>query len=212
MRVAFDEFVFEFNSRQLVRRGEPIHLSPKAFDALAILLQRRPDAVTKEELHARLWPGTFVSDANLSVVMAEVRRALGDEPHSPRFVRTVHKIGYAFCGEAAEGGGPARDGQPRAWLVWNDRVLPLGSGENSIGREPGCAIWLNAAGVSRRHARIAITGDAAILEDLGSTNGTSVNDRRLARPHRLANGDRVRIGPVEMEFRSGEAMPETVRL
>src|SRR5687768_16829850 len=99
MRAQFGEFIVDSDSRLLLRQGEPVHLSRKAFDALCVLLERRPNAVTKEELHARLWPGTFVVDANLSVTIAEIRRVLGDDPQASRFVRTVHRIGYAFCGE-----------------------------------------------------------------------------------------------------------------
>ena len=171
MRVEFGEFVFDSDRRQLLRRREPVHLSRKAFDALGILLERRPDAVTKEELHARLWPGTFVSDANLSVVVAEVRKALGDEPQSPRFIRTVHRIGYAFTagGDEPDVGSAGRHG-PEAWLVWNERVLPLSRGEQVIGRDPSCAIWLDGTGVSRRHARIDVE---RLIEMVSSLPGAS---------------------------------------
>ena len=80
-----------------------------------------PKAVGKDELHARLWPGTYVVDANLSVVVAEVRRVLGDDPQAPRFIRTVHRIGYAFCADVSQV-RESRTREPRAWLVWNDRV------------------------------------------------------------------------------------------
>lgn len=210
MRVEFGEFVFDSDRRQLLRRREPVHLSRKAFDALGILLERRPDAVTKEELHARLWPGTFVSDANLSVVVAEVRKALGDEPQSPRFIRTVHRIGYAFTagGDEPDVGSAGRHG-PEAWLVWNERVLPLSRGEQVIGRDPSCAIWLDGTGVSRRHARIDVERDVATVEDLGSKNGTSVNGVPLASACRLADGDRITLGQVDVEFRTRSGTRET---
>lgn len=213
MRAEFDDYVLDSPSRQLTRRGEAIHLSRKAFDALAILLERRPDAVTKEELHARLWPGTFVSDANLSVVIAEVRRALDDEPQAPRFVRTVHRIGYAFCGEAGDSGTPLAPGRSRkVWLVWNDRALPLADGENIVGRDPESAVWLDVPGVSRRHARVLVAGDTVTLHDLGSKNGTSVNGALLQGARLLAAGDRIRVGSVELEFRTGGVTTETLRL
>lgn len=210
MRIEFAEFVLDSDRRQLFRQREPIHLSRKAFDALGILLERRPGAVTKEELHARLWPGTFVSDANLSVVIAEVRRALGDDPQSPRFIRTVHRIGYAFTA-AADGSDVGAAGQraPGAWLVWNDRVLPLSTGEQVIGRDPACATWLDGTGVSRRHARIHVEGDTATIEDLGSKNGTSVNGVPLASACRLADGDRITLGQVDLEFRTKSSARET---
>ena len=215
MRVQFGEFLIDSDSRQLLRRQEPLHVSRKAFDGLCVLLDRRPNAVTKEELHARLWPGTFVADANLSVMIAEIRRVLGDDPQSPRFIRTVHRIGYAFCGESgvpgAQGGGEA---PPRVWLAWNDRVLALAEGENLIGREPDCAIWLDVSGVSRRHARITVQGGVATIEDVGSKNGTTVGESSVTEPRRLVDGDRIRIGSVALTFRtpSGASVTETVRL
>ena len=214
MRVEFAEFVLDSASRQLVRDGEPVHLSRKAFDALAILIDRRPSAVTKEELHARLWPGTFVSEANLSVVIAEVRRALGDDPHAARFVRTIHRVGYAFSGDAGSAEAPITQAhQPQAWLAWNERVLPLVPGENLIGREPGCVVWLDATGVSRRHARITISDDTATIEDVGSKNGTLVNDVPLAEPLSLAEGDLIVVGDVHLQFRMRDTGPtKTVRL
>jgi DNA-binding winged helix-turn-helix (wHTH) protein len=210
VRVEFGEFVLDSDRWQLLRHQEPVHLSRKAFDALGILLERRPRAVTKEELHARLWPGTFVSDANLSVVIAEVRRALGDDPQSPRFIRTVHRVGYAFTADAGTSSvEPAGQRAPDAWLLWNDRVLPLSAGEQVLGRDPGCAIWLDGTGVSRRHARIHIEGNTATIEDLGSKNGTSVNGVPLASACRLADGDRITLGQVGLDFRTRSSTRET---
>src|SRR5919106_492010 len=102
MRVQFSDIILDSDSRQLVRAGKPVHLAPKAFDVLCHLIDRRPSAVTKTELFELVWPGTFVVEANLTVLVTELRRALGDDAHAPRFVRTVHKHGYAFCAEASE--------------------------------------------------------------------------------------------------------------
>jgi DNA-binding winged helix-turn-helix (wHTH) protein len=213
VKVRFGPFTLDSASRRLLRDGNAVHLPRKAFEGLSWLVERRPDAVTKGELHARLWPGTFVSDANLSVVIAEIRRALGDDPQSPRYIRTVHRVGYAFCAGVDETAAAA-PGPYRAWLVWNDRVLPLVAGENVIGRDPASAVWIDVAGVSRRHASIRIDGDTATVADLDSTNGTSVSGASVIEPRRLAANDRVRIGPVELEFRTsdGTSSAETVRL
>ena len=215
MIVRFGEFTLDSDSRQLTRAREALHLSRKAFDALCVLLERRPGAVTKEELHARLWPGTFVVDANLSVAIAEIRRVLGDDAQAPRFIRTVHRVGYAFCSDPP-GTGTANGGESerRAWLVWDDRVLQLGEGENVIGRDPDCQVWLDVRGVSRRHACIRIAGDVATIEDLASKNGTSVNDSPVGQARPLADGDRLRLGGVDLGFRtrSGAEATETIRL
>ena len=216
MKLEFGEFVIDSESRLLSRRAEALaerlHLSPKAFDALWLLLERRPGAVTKDDLHARLWPGTFVVDANLSVTMAEVRRALGDDAQSPRFIRTVHRIGYSFCGEARE--VAAVPGAPRAWLTRNDRVLHLHDGENIVGRDPGSDVWLDEIGVSRRHARLQVEPASCLVQDLGSKNGTWLNDAPVTAAVPVRDGDRLQFGSAALGFRtagSGSAT-QTVRL
>lgn len=211
MRVQFEEFTLDSETRQLIRGGRDIHLSPKAFDLLRTLVEQTPRVVDKAELHARIWPGTFVVDANLNVLIAEIRQALDDRPRSPRFVRTVHRVGYAFCGEIvhldrSQPALPAAGGD-RFWLVWNDRAIVLTAGDNMIGRDPQCQVWLDASGVSRRHAclRIAGQGDEVFLEDLGSKNGTFLEGSRLTTHKRLADGDVIRIGSVELKFRTWSA-------
>lgn len=213
MSVRFGDFTLDVDSRQLHRDRESLHLSRKAFDALCVLVERFPKAVGKDELHARLWPGTYVVDANLSVVVAEVRRVLGDDPQAPRFIRTVHRIGYAFCADVA----PVREAghaDPRAWLVWNDCVVGLQPGENLVGRDPACRLWLDVSGVSRRHANVRVADASVVVEDLGSKNGTFVGGVRLADARALDDGDRVRFGPVDVEFRAGSSGrdTETVRI
>jgi DNA-binding winged helix-turn-helix (wHTH) protein len=203
MRVQFGDITLDSGSRQLVRGGAAIHLSPKAFDLLCHLVERRPSAVTKDQLFELVWPGTFVVEANLTVLVTELRRALGDDPHTPRFIRTVHKHGYAFCGEVTEiAPRPLARDALRVWLLWNDRVLPLAEGENVIGRDPSCGVWLDQPGVSRRHARVVVTDDVAEIEDLGSTNGTFVSELAIAGPHPLRDADLIRVGSVDLKYRS----------
>jgi DNA-binding winged helix-turn-helix (wHTH) protein len=203
MRVQFGDITLDSASRQVVRGSAAIHLSPKAFDLLCQLVELRPNAVSKNQLFELIWPGTFVVEANLTVLVTELRRALGDDPHTPRFIRTIHKHGYAFCGEATEIAppSPARDGL-RVWLLWNDRVLPLAEGENLIGRDPSCGVWLDQPGVSRRHARVVVTDDVAEIEDLGSTNGTFVSEVAIAGPHPLRDADIIQVGSVDLKYRS----------
>jgi DNA-binding winged helix-turn-helix (wHTH) protein len=203
MRVQFGDITLDSASRQLVRGGAAVHLSPKAFDLLCHLVERCPSAVSKNQLFELVWPGTFVVEANLTVLVTELRRALGDDPHTPRFIRTIHKHGYAFCGQVAEIAPrpPARDAL-RVWLLWHDRVLPLAEGENVIGRDPSCGVWLDQPGVSRRHARVLVTDDLAEIEDLGSTNGTFVSEVAISGSHQLRDADIIQIGSVDLKYRS----------
>jgi DNA-binding winged helix-turn-helix (wHTH) protein len=213
VKLQFAEFVVDSDARQVMRGREPVHCSRKAFDALCLLLEKRPNAVSKEALHERLWPGTHVVDANLSVTMAEVRRVLGDDPQAPRFIRTLHRVGYAFFAETIDL-APPPPVAPRGWLLWNVRVLPLHDGDNLIGRGPGSAVWLDVSGVSRRHARIRMNGGDAVLEDLGSKNGTLVNGHAIAGPTPLHDGDAIQLGPATVQFRtaSGASATATVKL
>ena len=213
MRTHFGPFTLDPATRQLLEGGRAIHLSPKAFDVLQVLVEARPTVVPKADLHDRIWPGTYVVDANLSVLIGEIRRALADSAQTPRYIRTVHKVGYAFCGEAAEAPPSPRPAgaASRYWLAWNDRTFALSAGDNVIGRNPECGIWVDAAGVSRRHARLRLDADsgAAAIEDLGSTNGTFVNETRVESPVPLRDGDLVHLGPVPLTFRAW--LPERSR-
>src|SRR6266545_3345467 len=99
MRVAFGRFAFDSGMRELLADGQSAHLSPKAFDVLKMLLERRPNVVAKQEISKAIWPNTFVGDAALNVVVAEIRRVLNDDPRTPKYIRTVHRVGYAFSFE-----------------------------------------------------------------------------------------------------------------
>ena len=108
MTFRFNAFVLDEDSRQLLRGGREVHLSPKAFDLLARLIRARPRALSKAELHDHLWPDTFVTDASLGMLVTEIRSALGDKVRRSRYVRTLHRFGYAFQGRVTEIPGPAR--------------------------------------------------------------------------------------------------------
>ena len=92
----FGDFVLDLDTHELVRAGTPVSLSPKAFRLLGILVENHPKALSKAELQDGLWPGTFVVEKNLTNLVSEIRDALGDDPVRPRFIRTVHRFGYAF--------------------------------------------------------------------------------------------------------------------
>ena len=95
----FGGFTFDHDTRQLILNAGEVHLSPKAFELLALLLAHRSRAVSKAELQQHLWPSTFVEETNVAGLVAEIRRALGDAASNPTFVRTVYGFGYRFVGE-----------------------------------------------------------------------------------------------------------------
>lgn len=194
----FGPFCVDAHRRRLARGEREIHLTPKAFDLLSLLIAEAPRVVRKAELHDRLWQGTFVSDATLVGLVKELRRALDDHDARSPIIRTAHRVGYAFCAPL-DAAMPRQAGVSR-WIVVGGRRVVLVDGDNPIGRDPTAAVWVDASGVSRRHARITIEGSLVTLEDLGSKNGTSLNDMSLTRPTALHDGDRIQVGPVVMLF------------
>ena len=201
MKLRLGELTLDLDARQLLRGADEVHLSPKAFELLKLLVENRPRALAKNELHERLWPGTFVSDVNLAALIAEIREALGDDARKPQFVRTAHRFGYAFSGTAIE--APRADSAKHAfcWLIKEGRRLPLRPGENILGREPDDGIDLESPTVSRQHARIVVAAASATLEDLGSKNGTFLKGQRVTTAVPLNNGDEIRAGSVVLRFR-----------
>jgi DNA-binding winged helix-turn-helix (wHTH) protein len=194
----FGRFLLDCDTRQLLCDGAEIHLSPKAFQLLAVLIENRRRAVSKAELLERLWPSTFVEETNLAGLAAEIRRALEDSATEPAFLRTVHRFGYRFVGLVVEGaaGPPAA----RACVVYENRRSVLLEGANVIGRAPDAAVQCEATGVSRHHARIILANGEATLEDLGSKNGTYLQRERITSA-RLADGDEIRLGTASLIFR-----------
>lgn len=203
MTVRFGACVLDPEARELRRGGELVHLSPKAFELLLTLLENRPRAVSKSTLRDRLWPSTFVHEANLPNLIAELRAAIGDDARKPRFVRTIHRIGYAFCGPAAEGeAAPEAEERPFVYrLVGQKGTAVLVEGDHLLGRHPDSVIELESSSVSRRHARLRVFRGQAILEDLGSRNGTFARGERLSGPTRLDDGDEFRLGSIALTFR-----------
>jgi DNA-binding winged helix-turn-helix (wHTH) protein len=200
-RLQFDRFTLDTGTRELQAEGAIVHLSPKAFDLLEILVQKRPEAVPRAELEKRIWRSTHVSDTSLAGLVGELRKALGDQGRPPRFVRTVHSYGYAFCGTASVPRAPAAGSQLAYRLIVGRREIALLPGENLLGREAGAVAWLDSSSVSRRHARIVIAGEKSTIEDLGSRNGTRLRDREVTGPVLLADGDQIELGSVRMIFR-----------
>ena len=206
MRLRFGPFTVDTETRQLLRDGAELHLSPKAFDLLWNLIEQRPRVVERTALQSRIWPDTYVVDANLNVLIAEIRKALADSVKQPRFIRTVHGIGFAFCADASVESGrheaPSR--LAACWVIAMDRNFRLAEGENIVGRDPDCAVWLDSDSVSRRHARIVVdsAGRRVSLDDLTSKNGTRVRGVRVRERVELADGDELVFGDVRVKLRS----------
>jgi DNA-binding winged helix-turn-helix (wHTH) protein len=214
MRVQFAGFTFDTGARQLCLDGRPIPLSGKAFAVLRVLLERRPDVVSKQQLLREVWPDTWVEESNLSVAVSDLRRALDDDAQRPRFIRTDFGTGYAFIADAGDLGSREREDRPRAtskcWLVWNGRRLVLYEGENLVGRDPQSSLWVDEPHVSGQHARISVSAERVTVEDLGSTNGTFLRGARVTSPQSLADGDLIRFGATDVTFKIHQPKTKTV--
>jgi DNA-binding winged helix-turn-helix (wHTH) protein len=211
MPVRFGPFELDVGTRQLRREGRDVHLTPKAFQLLELLVRSRPSAVSKTLIKRQLWPDAHVGAGSLTVLMTELRTVLGDDARQPTWIRTVPRYGYAFAGEASDQpagrsgvGVPLASAVPR--VVWGRRVLPLVEGDNVLGRDEDAAVRIDVPGVSRRHALIHVRGREGTLEDLGSKNGTYLRGQRLGgpgTPGALEDGDVFVLGEVTLVFRSG---------
>jgi DNA-binding winged helix-turn-helix (wHTH) protein len=203
MRALFSEYVFDSDVRLLLRAGEPVHLTPKAFQLLELLIESRPRPVSKRDLLERLWPDTFVAEGSLANLVSEIRTALREGREGTQHIRTVHRFGYAFTAPVTD--APTYDVQVRTpppyRLIAPTGEIALAEGENLIGRDAECRVRIASSTVSRRHARLSLVAGEAILEDLSSKNGTWVNDTAVHRPVRLTDGDTFRVGSVSLVYR-----------
>lgn len=215
MRYLFADCQLDTTSRDFSRNGDAIHLSPKAYELLRLLIEHRPRVMSKQELMEALWPGTFVVEANLPVLIGELRDALGEKTKGGA-IKTHHGIGYSFATEVQERrtGSGSRPASRREWIFLNaeGRRIGLADGPTEIGREPDCEVFLNHADVSRRHARILVKGATVTVEDLESRNGTLVNGKRVTAPKRLENGDTITFGTVETTIEIWLSPPSTVTI
>ena len=186
---------------RLVRRdGMDVHLAPKAFDLLLILVRNQPNAVSHADLHATLWPGIHVSETSLAALVTQLRKALGDTADGALVIRTLHRVGYAFIGDAVVHDPALVAVVPRCRVIWRGESIDVTAGEAVIGRDRGCAVYLDADSISRHHARLHVTSDAVKIEDLGSKNGTWLDGERIRGAVPLADGTTVRLGSESVRF------------
>ena len=211
----FGEFRVDVRTRRLLQNEQEVHLSPKAFELLIMLIENRAQAMSKAALQQKLWPSTYVLETNLAGLVAEIRHVLEDPADDPRYVRTMHRFGYWFIATVSEDSAPVGAIAPhvRYWLVWEARQIPLSPGDNVLGRAPDAEVWIDAAGVSRHHARICLEGSDATVEDLGSKNGTFLRGQPVTARASLTDGDQIRLGSVVVTFRipAPSGSTETVR-
>src|SRR5688500_14144043 len=96
--IPFGPFELDRENARLLRDGHSVALTPKSFDVLCYLAERPGRLVKKDELLSAVWPDVVVGDASIKGCVREIRKALGDDAESPRYVETAHRRGYRFIG------------------------------------------------------------------------------------------------------------------
>jgi DNA-binding winged helix-turn-helix (wHTH) protein len=131
----FDRFRVDIVKRLLLRDGAVIPLTPKAFEILVLLLQRRDGVVEKDEILREIWHDTVVEENNLARNISTLRKVLDDTPGQNRFIVTIPGRGYQFVGDVEESGAP----QPNAPTAPSHPVAavdPLPPADSAM-RRPG---------------------------------------------------------------------------
>lgn len=211
IRLKFGDCLLDLRARRLERANKAVPLEPKMYELLEVLIKRRPAVVTNSELDELLWPNVYVARTSLTRLVSELRAVLGDTPRDSRVIRTVYKVGYAFCADVT--GLPAVQASPTTIeVLWMKQSLPLTDGEHIAGRDAECSLVIDGTTVSRRHARITVAHGAATIEDLDSTNGTYVNATRISAPTPLVSGDEFALGSEVLRVRRRSSSVLTVKV
>jgi DNA-binding winged helix-turn-helix (wHTH) protein len=199
----FGPFLLDTEERQLLRDGNPVPLTPKAYETLRILIENSGELVAKEELMRRVWPDAFVEEGGLTRNISALRKALfggGGEP----YIQTVPRRGYRFATKVRK---RVETAPCLRWINSEGReeTLLLKAEEILIGRKSDADLVLNNPYVSRHHAKLLRGALGYVIVDLGSTHGTFVNSHQVTQ-HELQSGDRVALGKdrVEMVYYTDE--------
>src|SRR5438128_1647059 len=98
----FGPFRLDAEKHRLLRAGDLVHLSPKSIDALIVLVQNAGKLLERDVLMQAVWADTFVEDANLTVAISHLRRALGQNGDTAEYIETVPRVGYRFVADVRE--------------------------------------------------------------------------------------------------------------
>ncbi len=158
----FGDVVVDHGNFSVQKGGQAKTLSPRAFDVLIYLLEHRERVMEKQELFEQVWEEAFVTDSALAQVIKEIRQAIGDDAHTPRYIETVHKRGYRFVAPVKEL-GPVSTRRPAG--VWRMAVAAL-----ALLVLGGVLVALNVGGLRERLLGGAAPGRIASLAVLPLEN------------------------------------------
>jgi DNA-binding winged helix-turn-helix (wHTH) protein len=223
-RVRFAEFELDLAAYTLRNGQGRVRLEKLPMEVLILLVRASGALVERGAIRAALWGSdVFVEhDAAINTAVRKIRQALGDDAEKPRFVETVVGKGYRFAAPVDRLASHASPNAIAAVRSADSRTFPsysvargaeefiLETGITVLGRDPSVAIYIEHPSVSRRHARISITGNEAVLEDLKSRNGTFLDGRRIDVPAILHHGAVIGLGAITLTFRVQSAPASTV--
>ena len=202
--VRFGLFEANLATGELRKKGMRMSLQRQPFEVLTMLLEQPGTLVSREQMRERLWPDDVFVDTDHGVNKAinKLRRALDDAGAQPRFIETLARRGYRFIAPVTSVAHASDDGRSASRILCEGRTISLAFGPHIIGRDETASISTDSQTVSRRHARLLLTPDAAVLEDLGSKNGTRVNGAIVRGATPLSDGDQIQIGALQLVFRT----------
>ena len=170
----FDRFRIDATERVLLSDGEIVTLTQKAFDVLLVLVERRGQIVSKEELMELVWPDTFVEEGNLSQNIYTLRKVLGQTNDGQDFIKTIPKRGYRFVSTVSEhkelqpevtSESPAARNLPSKPATSNSVVVQFPREHRAPVRQPVEENWRQSIS---RHKMLAVTLAVLFLGSVGS--------------------------------------------
>src|SRR5438270_265169 len=187
-RVLYEFAGFRLDPGQhlLVHDGKAINLTPKAFELLLVLIQSNGHLLSKEELMNRIWPNSFVEEANLTVNISALRKTLGDRPDGQAYIETVPKRGYRFVAQVTELLEEGQTARPNVRIVLRPdderRALKqrVQTEPSSAATEPRLSRKLIVAVLIAAVAVLAIVGIGVLLYRQRVVPSRVVVSRRLA--------------------------------
>ena len=200
-RYIFKNFTLDLEKRVLLRDGDPVPLTPKAFDTLALLVRRSGHVVGKDELLEEIWADAFVEESTIAQNVFTLRKALGQNQTENQFIETVPKHGYRFIADVKAVGG-ATNGKPEVGREKAEHDLAVGEkisyAEITVA-ETGGAETVEAAGrdaradedEERESEAVNVTADAA-----SNPPPASRGDSHLANRHAPFNFQTRLLAPA----------------
>jgi DNA-binding winged helix-turn-helix (wHTH) protein len=197
-------------SCSLTRNDEHRTLEPRIMELLELLVSREGRVVSKTEILESVWSGRFVVESVLTRAVSLIRRALGDNARSPVFIETIPRRGYRVIAPVRRLEPPATSSSAPTWALQSDTgSITLRQGETVIGRGEEADLVIDSVDVSRRHATVTVKGETAVVEDLGSKNGTLLNGRPVTGPAALGHLDVVELSSVRLIVRKRSSSADT---